>query len=142
MLKPYYIKVDETYIRIILAYQYFSVVVNNKDYQFIPVEANQIKIDRNTKEVLNTDDVFVFQNGKEIVHVPMSKLISLPDFLEQLHAIAESYYIQDDQEEQDDQISETRRLINELEKQNIKRLIDAALDARDEKMFHELSQLL
>lgn len=50
MLKPYYIKTEEEYVRVILAYQYFSVVINKKVYQFIPVEANEIRINRKTKK--------------------------------------------------------------------------------------------
>lgn len=144
MLKPYYIKTEETHVRIILAYQYFSVLINRKVYQFIPVEANEIRIDRRTKKVVNTEAVFAFQNGKDVVNLPMSKLISLPDFLKQLDAIAESYYIQE--QENDVSISimeeELALLIEEMEKNNIRRLIDLALDNRDKHAFDRLTKLL
>ncbi len=142
MLKPYYVKTEEKYVRIILAYQYFSVMINKKVYQFIPVEANEIRINRKTKRVENTDAIFAFQNGKDVVNVPMAKLISIPDFLKQLHSIAESYYHNESTISKTDQEKATHLFIHELERDNIKRLIDMALDARDENAFKELVELL
>jgi uncharacterized protein YpiB (UPF0302 family) len=142
MLKPYYVKTEEKYVRIILAYQYFSVMINKKVYQFIPVEANEIRINRKTKRVENTDAIFAFQNGKDVVNVPMAKLISIPDFLKQLHSIAESYYHSEPNISKTDQEKATQLFIHELERDNIKRLIDVALDARDENAFNKLVELL
>lgn len=142
MLKPYYIKTEEKYVRIILAYQYFSVVINKKVYQFIPVESNEIRINRNTKKVENKDAVFAFQNGKEVINLPMSELISIPDFMQLLHSIAESYYHIEKNINNADQQKESTSFIRELERDNVKRLIDMALDARDEKTFYKLTKLL
>ncbi|WP_067727074.1 IDEAL domain-containing protein [Oceanobacillus damuensis] len=142
MLKPYYVKTEEKYVRIILAYQYFSVVINKKVYQFIPVESNEIRINRRTQMVENTEAVFAFQNGKDIVNVSMSKLISIPDFLNQLHSIAESYYHTEASLRKTDQEKAIHLFIDELERDNIKRLIDMTLDSRDEEMFYSLTKLL
>ncbi|MFS0750778.1 IDEAL domain-containing protein [Oceanobacillus sp. 1P07AA] len=142
MLKPYYVKTEEKFVRIILAYQYFSVMMNKKVYQFIPVEANEIRIDRKTKRIVNTDAVFAFQNGKDIITISMSQLISIPEFLEQLHGIAESYYLTEASTSITDQQKEVHRIIKELELNNIKRLIDKALDQNDYDMFIKLSSLL
>lgn len=143
MLKPYYIKTEKNFVRIILAYQYFSVVIKNKVFQFIPVEANEIRLNRKTEKIENIDAVFAFQNGKDIVNVPMVKLITLPEFLEQIHEIGKPYYfnatphtpIVKDTEDNGE-------IIAELEKENILRLIDKALDMRDEDTFNELTLLL
>ncbi|WP_339227301.1 IDEAL domain-containing protein [Oceanobacillus sp. FSL K6-2867] len=143
MLKPYYIKTEEEYVRVILAYQYFSVVINKKVYQFIPVEANEIRINRKTKEVENLDAVFAFQNGKNVVNVTMSKLISIPDFLQQLHSIAESYYHNDESHvSKTEQEKEAHLFIREMERENIKRLIDISLDKQDKAAFYKLAKLL
>jgi uncharacterized protein YpiB (UPF0302 family) len=140
MLKPYYIKADEQFVRIILAYQYFSVVINKKVYQFIPIEGKEIRINRRTRKVENVGSRFAFQKGKEIIYLTMTELITLPDFLTQLHHIAKPYY---NVESEVDKISlEIERVMEELEKINIKRLIDKALDERDEKTFRELVRLL
>lgn len=139
MLKPYYIKTEDNYIRVILAYQYFSVLINQKVYQFIPVEAKEIRINRRTRKVENVEAKFAFQKGKEVVYMTLSELILLPDFLNQLHSIAESYYISENTTEQ---INESAIIFRELENENVKRLIDKALDERDEEAFHNLVKFL
>ncbi len=141
MLKPYYIKEDDEYIRIVLAYQYFAVFINNKVYQFVPVEAKEIRINRKTQKVENIEAKFAFQKGKEIIYIPMAELVSLPDFLIQLHSIAEPYYVQEKKKtvEHDNEIA---MIIDELEQRNIKRLIDKALDKWDEQSFRSLVKLL
>lgn len=142
-LKPYYIKTDKEYVRIVLAYQYFSVVIKEKDYQFIPIEANEIRINRRTQKVENVDAKFAFQSGKDVVYLTMAKLITLPDFLEQLHSIASTYYISEtDENSSEKQDIESAIIIDELEKLNVKRLIDKALDERDEQAFNELIKYL
>lgn len=141
MLKPYYIKSTDDYVRIILAYQYFAVVINKKVYQFIPVEAKEIRVNRRTRKVENVGARFAFQKGKDIVYMTMSELLSLPDFLFQLHTIAKPYY---DPLEEDSKVNENENaiILDELEQMNIKRLIDKALDDRDEEAFHSLVKLL
>ena len=140
MLKPYYIKADTEYVRVILAYQYFSVFINQQVYQFIPVEAKEIRIDRTTQKVKNIDAKFAFQKGKDVVYVSMSELISLPDFLHQLHEIAKPYYKKETTNKKETE-NENEVIIKELEQQNIRRLIDKALDERDETAFYRLVQL-
>ncbi|GGA67040.1 IDEAL domain-containing protein [Ornithinibacillus halotolerans] len=140
MLKPYYIKADDQFVRIILAYQYFSVLINKKVYQFIPIEAKEIRINRRTRKVENVGSRFAFQKGKEIIYMTMTELMTLPDFLEQLDTIAKPYY--EAKHEVDEVESEANAVIDELEKRNIKRLIDKALDERDEDTFRELVKLL
>ena len=142
MLKPYYIKTEKNFVRIILAYQYFSIVIKNKVFQFIPVEANEIRLNRTTEKIENIDAVFAFQNGKDIVNVPMAKLISLPDFLEQIEKIGKPYYLKDPRKEVKQELSDSAELIAELERENILRLIDKALDERDEQAFKKLTQFL
>ncbi|RLL46671.1 IDEAL domain-containing protein [Oceanobacillus piezotolerans] len=142
MLKPYYIKTDHEYVRIVLAYQYFSVVIRDKDYQFIPIEANEIRINRKTQKVENVEAKFAFQNGKDVVYLTMAKLITLPDFLQQLHSIASTYYINEAQESSKEQNIESAIIIEELEKLNVKRLIDKALDEHDEAAFYQLTKYL
>lgn len=142
MLKPYYIKADEKYVRIILAYQYFSIMIKQKVYDFIPTEANEIIINRKTKKIENMNAKFAFQHDKDVVHVTMEKLVSLPDFVDQLHSIAKSYYYDENESVKTSEKKESAVIIEELEKMNIKRLIDKALDERDEKAFYELSRLL
>ncbi|MEI3607482.1 hypothetical protein SPD48_17520 [Pseudogracilibacillus sp. SE30717A] len=144
LLKPYYIKMNSEYIRIILAYQYFSLLINKKVYHFVPIEGQEILINRKTKQVVNTETKFAFQKGKEIIYITMKKLTSLVDFMDQLEEIIKPYYEKTlSIQKQDEQINEkTERLIKELEEQNIKRLIDKSLDEGDIHTFNTLVQLL
>lgn len=141
MLKPYYIKADEDHVRVILAYQYFSLFINEKVYQFVPTKAKEIQISRRTQKVVNTEALFAFQKGKDVIQVAMSELISIPDFLEQLNEIAKPYYV-DESEEKITQKYESGVIIGELEYENIKRLIDKALDERDKSSFEKLVKYL
>src|SRR5699024_7220906 len=92
LLKPYYIKMNSDYIRIILAYQYFSLLIEKKVYHFVPIEGQEILVDRKTKKVVNTDTKFAFQKGKDVIYITMKKLTSLVDFMDQLESIVQPYY--------------------------------------------------
>ncbi|MEN1967339.1 IDEAL domain-containing protein [Lentibacillus sp. N15] len=140
MLKPYYIKADEAHVRVILAYQYFTVSIQDQLYHFVPNEAKEIRINRNTQQVDNIEANFAFQKGKDIIHIPMTKLVSLPDFQTELKKITEPYM--KSHEPINININENAAIIEGLEQQNIKRLIDIALDKRDEALFHTLVPLL
>ncbi|GIO23857.1 IDEAL domain-containing protein [Oceanobacillus sp. J11TS1] len=142
MLKPYYVKTEEKYIRIILAYQYFSIIINKKVYQFIPVKSTEVRLNRKSKQIENVEDVFAFQNGKEVLTISMSQLISIPEFLKMLHRIAESYYLPEDTETISEQQQAFNQLINGLEYENLRRLIDMAIDHGDKEKFLELTNIL
>ena len=145
LLKPYYIKMNSEYIRVILAYQYFSLIINKKVYHFIPIEGQEILVNRKTKQVVNTETKFAFQNGKDIVYLTMKKLTTLEDFMNQLDDIIKPYYdkkVEEHKKYEDKIDDQTAIIITKLEKQNIIRLIDKALDEKDEKMFQYLTKLL
>src|SRR5690606_17506941 len=111
---------NSEYIRIILAYQYFSLLINKKVYHFIPIEGQEMLVDRKTKQVVNTDTKFAFQNGKEIIYITMKKLTSLVDFMDQLEEIIKPYYEKSLLvRQQDKELHEqTEQMIKELEIQN------------------------
>ncbi|HLS34626.1 MAG TPA: IDEAL domain-containing protein [Bacillota bacterium] len=139
-LKPYYIKVDARAIRVILAYKHFSVLINRELYQFVPLEAKEIRINRKTRKIENIGARFAFQKDKDIIYIAMTKLISLPDFLLQLYAIVESYFARDQRKVRQSEVEDrdTSLIIKHLERENIKRLIDHSLDEKDEEAFYKL----
>src|SRR5699024_4111041 len=92
MLKPYYIKMNSEYIRVILAYQYFSLLINNNMYQIDSIEGKENIDNRKTKQVVNTETKFTFQKGKDVIYMTMKKLTSLSDFMDQLESIVQPYY--------------------------------------------------
>jgi len=136
LLKPYFIKMNSEYIRIILAYQYFSLLINKKVYHFVPIEGQEILINRRTKQVINTETKFAFQKGKDIIYITIKKLTTLEDFMAQIEQIIKPYYNTKDTEELEGE--EVSLLIKELELQNIKRLIDKTLDNQDRETFQQL----
>ncbi len=140
ILKPYYIKMNSEYIRIILAYQYFSLLINKKVYHFVPIEGQEILINRKTKQVVNTETKFAFQKGKDIIYITMKKLTSLGDFMDQLEEIIKPYYEKAlVPATRPNELNEnTALLIKELETENIKRLIDRSLDKLDKETFDML----
>lgn len=142
MLKPYYIKTDDKRIRVILAYRYFSILIDKKVYHFIPIEEKEIIIDRKTKRIINIEAKFAFQKDENIIFFTMAELISLPDFLLQLYFIVESYYAQDKTGQKKEESFEKDYVIEELERLNILRLIDRALDEHDQETFDLLVQRL
>lgn len=134
MLKPFYVKQEEESIRIMLAYQYFSINIDDKLYHFIPIEGREIVIDRSTKQIVNTKDVLVFQKGKHMIQISISELIELPDFLSHVDSIAARYL----KKKKAISLSKIEQVIHDLERENAKRLIDQCLDEGDSDTFHEL----
>ncbi|GEN29932.1 hypothetical protein HNQ35_000367 [Cerasibacillus quisquiliarum] len=136
MLRPYYLKVDKKMVHVVLAYQYFSLLIDNQVYQFVPLEANEILVNRHTKAIENIRAKFAFQNGEDVIYKTMYELITYPDFIFHLHLIVKPYFnLSKVGLEQNDEIDQ---MIYELERMNLKRRIDQALDERDKALFLEL----
>ncbi|GAA0446753.1 hypothetical protein GCM10008983_25810 [Lentibacillus halophilus] len=147
MLKPYYIKTDEANVRVVLAYQYFAIVINQQVYQFVPIESEEIRMNRRTGKVENVGARFTFQKGKEIIYLNMTDLTAMPEFMAQLQSIVKPYMLNQQQEqkqiEEQKQISSNQSaVIEQLEHENVKRLIDKALDERDKETFNSLVKFL
>ncbi|WP_138419501.1 IDEAL domain-containing protein [Aquibacillus sediminis] len=138
-LKPYYVKEETNCIRVVLAYQYFSLSLDDKVYQFVPLESREIRINRETQQVENENDVFVFQKGKEYSRVALSELLKLSDFKAHLNSIIHPYLNNDKTPIKTEEIN---HVIIDLEKQNLKRLIDEALEKRDYDKFIEYTDKL
>ncbi|KGX86128.1 IDEAL domain-containing protein [Pontibacillus litoralis] len=132
MLKPFYVKHETTCIRIMLAYQYFSIHFGDDLYQFIPIEGREIVVNRKTKRITNIEDILVFQKGKHMMQISMQELMDLPDFLTHVNSIASRYLDPKSLRKMD-------QIIYYLERENALRLIDNALDERDKPTFLTLS---
>lgn len=139
MLKPYYVKEDKRFIRVVLAYQYFSLLIDGEIYQFVPVESREIIIDRSRKRVHNVFDIFVFQRGKKMVYVAIADLMHVPEFITHLQEIIEPYYEEDRTLNEEPKVEEMKEVILELEKANLRRLIDLSIDANDRDTFNSLT---
>ncbi|WP_425486378.1 IDEAL domain-containing protein [Gracilibacillus halotolerans] len=137
--KPYYVKDDGDHIRVVLAYQYFSIVINEIVYHFVPLEAREIRINRITQKVENKNDIFVFQNGKKYESISVANLMRIKDFQLHLASILSPYMVLTKMDVTHDEIN---AVIMELEKSNIHRLIDQALDEKNEADFLKYTELL
>ncbi len=93
MFKPYYVKEEGNYIRVMLAYQYFSLLMDEKVYHFVPLEAREIRINRDTQEIENKDAVFVFQKGKKYNRITLEDLMKIKDFEDHLSIVLSSYMV-------------------------------------------------
>ncbi|SET08709.1 IDEAL domain-containing protein [Oceanobacillus limi] len=142
LLEPYSINKDAEYLYVQLEKHCFSISIEDEAYDFVPVKANQIKIDRETKKIQDVDAAFAFQNEHNTVYITMEELINIPDFLIKLYFITKPYFDDNVEFEETNVNDDVEIIIDELEQQNVKRLIDKALDERDEEQFHKLLKLL
>src|SRR5699024_7168078 len=111
---------------------------NDEVYQFIPIEAKEIRVNRSNKKIENIEARFAFQKGKQIIYMSMTELISLPDFIFQLHTIANPYI----NEEKQTARSKNEELINELELLKLKNLNDNAFDKSEYESLKEVVKYL
>jgi len=139
MMKPFYTLQEGNDLKLVFAYQYFSVLKGDEVYQFIPVESNEIRINLETKQIENLTDIFVFQRGTRIFRVPLFQLLQISDLLDHLKSIT-SFYVQQVREEEEEMALNEE--IYMLEKQNLHRLIDKALSDGDRDRFMELTDQL
>ncbi|MDZ5711288.1 IDEAL domain-containing protein [Jeotgalibacillus haloalkalitolerans] len=139
MMKPFYTLQEGHELKLVFAYQYFSVMKGEEIYHFIPVESNEIRINLKTKQVENLTDIFVFQRGTRIFRIPLFQLLQVSDLIEHLRSISQFYVdqIQADEEEQ----AMNDEIMN-LEMQNLYRLIDKALLEGDRDLFMQLTNQL
>ncbi|MFA1821313.1 IDEAL domain-containing protein [Virgibacillus oceani] len=138
-IKPYHIEVNVDYLNIVLAKSDFTILINSKEYQFIPLKAKKIKINRKSRLIENPKDIFAFHRDHDIIYITLTRFIQMTDFLVELHRIAKPYYYP---ENHSAEIYDIDMVIDELERLNIKRLIDKALDKGDKEIFYKLLKLL
>lgn len=137
MMKPFYTKKEDHLVRFVFAYQYFSIMKDDELFHFIPVEGKEIVVNINTFQVENLSEVFVFQKGNRFIRLPLYQLLLVSDIHMHLQAI-----LQEERagavEVADEIKGEALEAIEFLEQENFHRMIDYALAARDEMMFHDL----
>ena len=139
LLKPYCIKTDAENIYVLLDEEHFTISIQNEIYQFIPIKSKEFVINRYTKKIENLDATFAFKKDENIFHLSMSELINIPDFLIKLYFLTKEHINYNREDNMNDNIEV---IIDELEHLNVKRLIDKALDERNEEAFYDLIAML
>ncbi|SDJ23146.1 IDEAL domain-containing protein [Salimicrobium halophilum] len=137
-LQPYAIVDDGPFLRIIFDHSYVRLNVDEETYQFIPSESSEIFINKDLNKVHNLFDVFTFESGEEVLHMTVIDLMHIKQFRSELHQIIHSFY----EKRTTIPATEVTTIIEELEKENIHRLIDEAIDKGDEASFLELTNRL
>ena len=141
-MKPFYTKVSGKTLRLVFAYQYFSIVKDDELYHFVPVEGKEMIIDLETKQIENLSEIFVFQRGNRFIRLPLYQLLLISNLHEHLTPILTKATTNEDTVSlvpKEEIESEMQKMIRELEEQNLERLIDLALEKRDKKGFYELA---
>lgn len=140
-MKPFYTKISGAKLRLVFAYQYFSITKDDEIFHFIPIEGKEMIVDLNTMQVENLSEVFVFQRGNRFVRLPLYQLLLVSNVHDHLMPIIEnvSSHVKPMQlEEKHEFNEEIEGIVRELEEENLARLIDDALAARNEELFRNL----
>lgn len=137
LMKPFYTKYEGNSIKMVFAYQYFSIRKDDELFHFIPVEGKEIILNAQTLQVENLSEVFVFQKGNRFIRLPLYQLLLVSDIHTHLQTILEEANQIDTQE---GSIEGTEEAIKLLEEQNLERMFDFALTMRDEELFNKLQQ--
>lgn len=139
-MKPFYTKVTDNNLRLVFAYQYFSIEKDNELYHFIPVDGKEMIINLNTMQIENLSEIFVFQRGNRFIRYPLYQLLVQSNIHDHLMPIIDEAVSQKEtvnlvtcKEE-----SEIDNIITILEERNLERLIDEALADRNETLFYHL----
>lgn len=133
-MRPFFTKRAGHKLRLVFAYQYFSIRKDGEVFHFIPIEGKEIWVNLEDMTIMNTSEVFVFQRGNQFVRMPLYQLSLVSDVVERVREIAEQsvpvdcVQVSGITEEQD-------VLMMELELMNIDNLIDKALDEADKETF-------
>lgn len=138
-MKPFYTKVTGRKLRLVFAYQYFSVIKEQELYYFVPIEGKEMIVNLDTMQVENLGDIFVFQKGNRFLRLPLYQLMLMSNIQEYLLPLLEEL------------VAKTPKIAPPLEKveqdefevawlqRNYDYLIDCALDQNDANAFYELT---
>ena len=138
---PFFTSQEDFRLRLVFAYQYFSIVKGGEVFQFIPSEGKEIVINTKSLQVENLGEVFVFQRGNRFIRLPLYQLLLVSDLHSHLSIILEgTVTMETDEKMPEVVIMEAEELIERLESENRSRMIDYALETDNLQMFNELTE--
>lgn len=140
-MTPFFTKKEDSRLRLVFAYQYFSIVKGGELFHFVPTEGKEIIINTKSLQVENLGEVFVFQRGSRFIRLPLYQLLLISDLHMHLNTILEgSIDMKIQVELSEDVIVEATEIISNLEHENRLRMIDFALETADVDLFNELTE--
>lgn len=139
-MKPFYTKITDNNLRLVFAYQYFSIIKDNELYNFIPVDGKEMIINLSTMQIENLSEIFVFQKGNRFIRYPLYQLLVQSNVHDHLMPIIDEALTQKETVNLVTTKEETEidSIISLLEEKNLERLIDEALAERNEALFYDL----
>lgn len=93
-MKPFYTKASGETLRLVFAYQYFSIMKDNELFHFVPIEGKEIIVNIKTMQIENLSEIFVFQRGNRFLRLPLYQLLLISNIHEHLAPILEEAYQQ------------------------------------------------
>ena len=142
-MTPFFTKKEEFRLRIVFAYQYFSIVKAEELFHFIPSEGKEIIVNMKSMQVENLGEIFVFQRGNRFIRLPLYQLLLISDLHAHLNLILEGSIDVDMEVKVElpvEVVLESRELIAGLEAHYRLRMIDYALETNDQLMFNVLTE--
>ncbi|MFJ8065538.1 transcriptional regulator [Psychrobacillus sp. NPDC096426] len=137
LMKPFYTKREGNRIKLVFAYQYFSIRKDDELFHFIPVEGKEIIVHAETLQVENLSEIFVFQKENRFIRLPLYQLLLVSDIHMHLQVIIEKNVHMN---LSSSSLENAAEVIQELEQKNYERMIDYALLNKDENLFSKLQQ--
>ena len=140
-MTPFFTKQEDFRLRLVFAYQYFSIIKGNEVFHFVPKEGKEIIVNTKSLQVENLGEVFVFQRGNRFIRLPLYQLLLISDLHMHLNTILEGSIPMEVQiDVPEGVISEAKEIIGELETTNRLRMIDYALETDDLLLFNQLTE--
>ncbi len=134
LMQPCYTHFEGNRIKLVFAYQYFSLRKNDELFHFIPVEGKEIIINSQSLQVENLSEVFVFQKGNRFIRLPLYQLLLVSD----IHAHLQTIIAKGESESSSILSEGANEIIEQLEAENYERMIDYALAHKDAALFERL----
>ena len=140
-MTPFFTTQEDFQLRLVFAYQYFSIIKGGDVFQFIPSEGKEIVINTKSLQVENLGEVFVFQRGSRFIRLPLYQLLLISDLHIHLTTILEGTMGLETKVETSEIVTlEAISIIEQLEADNKLRMIDYALETDNILMFNELTE--
>ncbi|MCM3636508.1 transcriptional regulator [Sporosarcina luteola] len=138
-MTPFFTSQEDFRLRLVFAYQYFSIIKGGEVYQFVPSEGKEIVVNVKSLQVENLGEVFVFQRGNRFIRLPLYQLLLISDLHLHLSSILEGT-LNLKLEIPEEVILEAAALLKEIESDNRLRMIDYALETNNRTLFTQLTE--
>lgn len=138
-MMPFFTSQEDFRLRLVFAYQYFSIIKGGEVYQFVPTEGKEIVINMKSLQVENLGEVFVFQRGTRFLRLPLYQLLLISDLHLHLSSMLEGTF-NVEIKVPEVVVEETKNIVAELEETNKLRMIDYALETNNRTLFNELME--